>query len=115
MNIRRRSRMAQRVGVVADSGSDLSPTMVADFGIEVVPLTVHFGDETYDDGELFPDEFWEKVRGEHHPKTSQPPVGRFEQAFERLVRQDKQVLCLTITSKHSGTFNAARLAAQRFG
>jgi DegV family protein with EDD domain len=69
----------------------------------------------YDDGELSADEFWQKASGPHHPQTSQPPVGKFEQIFERLIAQGKQVLCLTVTGKHSGTFNSARLAAQRFG
>jgi DegV family protein with EDD domain len=53
--------------------------------------------------------------GPHHPQTSQPAVGAFEAAFERLVAMGSRVLCLTITGKHSGTFNAAHLAAQRFG
>ena len=42
-------------------------------------------------------------------------MGAFEAAFERLVAAGRRVVCVTITSKHSGTFNAARLAAQRFG
>jgi len=85
------------------------------FKIAVVPLIVRFGTEVYQDGELSVDEFWEKGAGPHHPQTSQPSVGAFEEVFERLVAQGKQVLCLTITGKHSGTFNSARLAAQRFG
>jgi DegV family protein with EDD domain len=85
------------------------------FKIAVVPLIVRFGTEVYQDGELSVGEFWEKGAGPHHPQTSQPSVGAFEEVFERLVTQGKQVLCLTITGKHSGTFNAARLAAQRFG
>ena len=85
------------------------------FKITVVPLIVRFGPEEYDDGELSVEEFWEKAAGPHHPQTSQPPVGAFEKAFERLTARGKQVLCLTLTKKHSGTFNAAHLAAQRFG
>jgi DegV family protein with EDD domain len=85
------------------------------FKIAVVPLIVRFGPEVYYDGELSVDEFWKKATGPHHPQTSQPSVGTYEEVFERLVTQGKQVLCLTITGKHSGTFNSARLAAQRFG
>jgi len=59
-------------------------------------------------------EFWEKA-AEQPPQTSQPSVGVFEETFERFVAQGKRALCLTVTGKHSGTFNAARLAAQRFG
>jgi DegV family protein with EDD domain len=107
--------MEQIVRVVTDSSCDLPRRLVERFKIAVAPLIVHFGPEVYEDGELSVEEFWQRAAGPHHPQTSQPSVGRFEELFERLVAQGKQVLCLTITSKHSGTFNAARLAAQRFG
>ena len=107
--------MEQLVRIVTDSSCDLPRRLVERFKIAVAPLTVHFGSAVYEDGELSVEEFWQRAAGPHHPQTSQPSVGRFEELFERLVAQGKQVLCLTITSKHSGTFNAARLAAQRFG
>lgn len=107
--------MAQSIQIVTDSSSDLSPQVVHEYDIVVVPLTVHFGLEVYDSSELSLDEFWDKASGSHHPKTSQPPVGVFEDVFARAVAQGKQVLCITLTSKHSGTFNAASLAQQRFG
>jgi len=107
--------MEQTVRIVADSGSDLPKELVEQFEIELVPLRVSFGPEQYLDGQLSPDEFWQKLAGPHRPRTSQPSVGRFLEVFERLVAQGKQVLCVTITKEHSGTFNAARLAAQRVG
>ena len=105
----------QAIGVVTDSSCDLPQQLVEQFEIEVTPLVVRFGTEVYQDGELSPEEFWAKSTKICPPHTSQPSVGTFEETFERLVAQGKQVLCLTITGKHSGTFNAARLAAQRFG
>jgi len=107
--------MKDMIHVVTDSGCDLPPHVVEEFAIEVVPLVLRFGTEVFDDGELSTEEFWERASGPHHPETSQPSVGTFEAIFERLVAQGKQVLCLTITSKHSGTFNTAHLAAKRFG
>jgi len=105
----------QAIRVVTDSSCDLPQRLVERLKIAVVPLIVRFGTEVYYDGELSVEDFWEKAAGPHHPQTSQPSVGTFEEVFGRLVAQGKQVLCLTITGKHSGTFNAARLAAQRFG
>jgi len=105
----------QTIHIVTDSSCDLPRQLVERLKIVVAPLIVHFGPEVYEDGELSPDEFWQKAAGPHHPQTSQPSVGTFEQLFERLVAHGKQVVCLTITGKHSGTFNAAHLAAQRFG
>ncbi len=107
--------IGQAIRVVTDSGCDLPQRLVERFKIAVVPLIVRFGTEVYQDGELSVGEFWEKGAGPHHPQTSQPSAGAFEEVFERLVAQGKQVLCLTLTGKHSGTFNSACLAAQRFG
>jgi DegV family protein with EDD domain len=105
-----------RVRVVTDSGADLAAGVVARLGITVVPLVVRFGDQIYLDGQLSADELWRKIAaGPHHPGTSQPAVGVFEETFASLVEAGCPVLCLTITSKHSGTFNSAWAAAQRFG
>jgi len=104
-----------KIAVVTDSGSDLPQELRERYNIKVVPLVVRFGTETYLDGQLTPDEFWEKVlRGPFHPQTSQPSVGMFEEAFAPLVEQGYHVICPTLTSKHSGTFNAAYTAAQSF-
>ena len=103
------------IRVVTDSACDLPRRLIERFKIAVVPLVVRFGSEMFDDGYLSPEEFWRKAAGPYHPQTSQPPIGAFEELFERMVEQGRQVLCVTVTSKHSGTFNAARLAAERFG
>jgi DegV family protein with EDD domain len=107
--------MKQIVRIVTDSSCDLPRRLMERFKIAVVPLVVRFGAEVYDDGKLSADEFWQKATEQNKPQTSQPPAWAFEDLFERLVAQGRHVLCLTVTSKHSGTFNSALLAAQRFG
>lgn len=106
--------MERPISIVTDSNCDLPQSVIEQFQIAVVPLIVRFGAEEYEDGMLSVEAFWEKA-AHARPSTSQPSVGKFEEIFERLVAQGKQVLCLTLTGKHSGTFNTARLAAQRFG
>jgi DegV family protein with EDD domain len=107
--------MAQ-VQVVTDSGADLPAEMAAGEGIIVIPLVVRFGEQVYLDGQLSGDDFWAKAAERAEPPaTSQPAVGVFEEAFARLVDAGHAVLCLTITSKHSGTFSTASAAAARFG
>jgi len=108
-------KMEQSVGIVTDSSCDLSPQQLEELDIQMVPLTVHFGEQVYRDGDLTREEFWQRAAGPEHPKTSQPAVGLFVEAFERLTAQGKQALCLTVTSQHSGTINAASAAAERFG
>lgn len=107
--------MGEMIRVVTDSSCDLPAHVLEEFGIEVVPLTVHFGTEVYSGGVLSLEEFWDKAAGPQYPSTSQPPVGAYEEVFERIVGQGGRAVCVTLTGKHSGTFNSAQVAAQRFG
>lgn len=104
-----------KIRIVTDSSCDLLKSEADSLRVTVVPLSVSLGSEVFFDGQLSHDEFWEKVDGPFWPRTSQPSVGAFEEVFARLVDEGSQVLCLTITSHHSGTFGAASTAAQRFG
>jgi len=104
------------VRVVTDSAADLTAETAAEHGITVIPLVVRFGEEVYANALMTCDEFWEKVASSpHHPGTSQPPVGVFEEAFDELVKAGHSVLYVALTSKHSGTYATAVAAAQRFG
>jgi DegV family protein with EDD domain len=113
-DIRRRDHMP-KIAIVTDTGADLTPAQQAQYGITVVPLVLRFGTETYFDNQVALDEFWAKARhGPPFPATSQPPTGLYEEAFRSLIAKGSQVLCLCITSKHSGTVNSAYAAAQSF-
>lgn len=104
-----------KIAIVTDTAADLTPAKQAQYGITVVPLIVRFGTQTYLDSQLTLDEFWAKVRqGPPFPGTSQPPTGLYEEAFRSLIAQGNQVLCICVTSKHSGTVNSAYAAAQGF-
>jgi DegV family protein with EDD domain len=108
--------MMAQVRIVTDSAADLTAETAAEYGITVVPLVVRFGEEVYTNAQMTCDEFWAKVAvSPHHPGTSQPPMGAFEEAFGRLVEAGHPVLCVALTSKHSGTYSTACAAAQRFG
>lgn len=108
------SRIEGPVRVVADSSCDLSLDLAERHHVKLVPLIVRFGQEEYPETTLSREEFWHLAQEIAPPQTSQPPIGAFEEVFEPLVEQGAAVLCLTITSKHSGTYNAAWAAAQRF-
>ena len=107
------------IKVVTDSTCDLPPEMLEELGIAIVPLVVRIGDEEFLETDLSRDEFWAKVEAARSqglfPQTSQPSLGAFEGVFARLVDEGHEVVCVTVTSKHSGTFNSAWTAAQRFG
>lgn len=102
-----------KVRVVTDSSWDMPEEVRAQYDITVVPLAVIFGEEEFLETELTREQFWEKA-AQVHPQTSQPSPGDFEAAFRRLVEAGHDVLCLTVTGKHSGTFNSATTAAAEF-
>ncbi len=102
------------IRVVTDSTADMDGEMAARLGIAVVPLNVHWNSETYlDKVEISIDEFYRKLREEKGtPKTSQPPTGRFEETYRRLLKEADGIVSIHISSKLSGTFNSAQVAAR---
>lgn len=102
------------VRIVTDSTADLSESQQQSAGITVVPLNVRFGDEVFRDHvELSGDEFFNRLKAAPQlPKTSQPPVGAFEAVFRQHRQAGDDVVAVLISSKVSGTFGAAQMAAQ---
>ena len=104
------------VAVVTDSTSDIEPGRALQIGIDVVPLFVVWGDKSYRDYvDLSRAEFYQKLAREPVlPTTSQPTSQMFEEAFRPHVDAGEEIVCIVISSKLSGTINAARSAAQQF-
>ena len=104
------------ITIVSDAGCDLTREQARSLGIAIVPLVVRFGDDVDDDGSLDTEAFWRRVEeSPPYPETSQPSPAAFEAAFAPLVEAGRQVVCPLISERLSGTMNAARLAARRFG
>ncbi|MEJ7654275.1 MAG: DegV family protein [Chloroflexia bacterium] len=104
-----------QVKVVTDSTSDIAPETVSELGIVVVPLNIHFGDETLLDGvEITNQEFYERlVASRQMPTTSQANPEAFRAAFEKAVEEGAEgVVCVSVSSKLSGTYNSAMLGAR---
>jgi DegV family protein with EDD domain len=103
------------VRVVTDSACDLPGDLVARFGIEVVPLTIRFGEEELvDRHELGTDEFWRRLaESPVLPETSAPSAGAFEEAFRKVVDDGASgVVCINLSSKLSATMQAAQVASK---
>jgi DegV family protein with EDD domain len=104
------------VRIVADSGCDLPLNLVEQYQITIVPVFVRFGQEVISSDELTNDEFWRRAAAARElPGTSSPAPDMFHRAFQKLVAAGHDVVCLTLTGKGSGTYNAAWLAAKDFG
>lgn len=106
-----------RVAIVTDSTADLPPALRERHNIAVVPLNVHFGsDALRDQIDLTTDQFFERLRASSTmPTTSQPSAGLFEQTFRRLADDHDEIVAVLISSKLSGTFQSATIAAQSLG
>jgi DegV family protein with EDD domain len=100
--------------IVVDSTCDPPPGFLEREGIAMVPLTVHFGDETYRDLiDLSPARFYDKLRESPvMPTTSQPTVAEFEACYRGLRERYAQVLSLHLSKELSGTYEAAARAAE---
>lgn len=111
--IENRDRNLPEIAIVTDSTSDLTPELIGDLNIDIIPLKVKLGDNYYRDGvELSKKEFWKKIVSESIiPKTSQPSPAEFKEIYERLFKKGyKKIISIHISSKLSGTQQAARVA-----
>lgn len=103
------------VGIVTDSSCDLPEELVQTWGIEVVPLSIRFGDEELTDREqLTTAEFWARCAASSDlPSTAAPSPGRFEESYRRLVERGATgILVVTISGALSATMQSAELAAR---
>jgi len=106
----------ENTAVVLDSTSDYPEAPSRFPNMRFVPLYVRFGDDTYRDYvELGPGEFYEKLRTSPvTPATAQPTPQDFVDAYEELAAYER-IYSLHVSSKVSGTFQSAELAAQEIG
>jgi DegV family protein with EDD domain len=103
------------VRVVTDSACDLPDDLIERHAIEVVPLTIRFGnEELIDRKELTTDEFWRRLAdSDVLPETSAPSAGAFEGTFRRLIEDGATgIICVNLSSKLSATMQSAQVAAQ---
>lgn len=103
-----------KIRIITDSASDILPSYRED--VTVLPLTISFGEKQYLDGvNLSHREFYEKlIEGDELPVTSQINPSQFEEAFRRAVDAGEAVVVVTLSSKLSGTYQSAVIAAQSF-
>ncbi len=102
------------IKVVTDSACDLTPSMADSADVRVVPLAIRFGsEELIDRDELSIKEFWDRViTGPHMPETAAPSPGAFRQAYIDAAEAGADgVVCITLSSGLSATFQAATTAA----
>lgn len=102
------------VRIIVDSSTDVSEKYREK--IQFVPLTVRFGDKEYLDGvELSKHQFYEMlVESDALPTTSQATPAAFADCFEAIASAGDSAVVITLSSKLSGTYQSAVLAAEDY-
>ena len=102
------------IRIIVDSTADLTPQVRS--RVTVVPLTIRFGEEEFIDGITIDSRtFYEKlIESDVLPTTSQASPYDFEETFRQAVASGDQVVCLTVSSRLSGTYQSACIAAEEF-
>jgi len=102
------------VKIITDSTVDLREELKK--RLKIVPLTVHFGEEEYIDGVTMTQrQFYEKLeKSDALPSTSQATPDAFMQVFEQIKQAGQSAVVLTLSSKLSGTYQSAMIAAVEY-
>ena len=100
-----------KISIITDSASDIPQNN--NKNITVLPMTISFNDNNYEDGiSLTPDEFYMKlIESDTLPKTSQVSPYAFEEAYKKVLETSDKVVVITLSSKLSGTYQSACIAA----
>ena len=100
--------------IIVDSTADLFTELKS--RVDVVPLTVHFGEEEYLDGVTIDHKtFYEKlIESDVLPTTSQATPDSFIKEFQKIKENGDSAVVITISSKLSGTYQSAVIAAEDF-
>jgi len=103
-----------KIKIITDSTSYLDKNYIEDENIRVVPLNYVFDGEDYKEGlkgEF--NDFYSKLQStDLFPTTSQPAIGDFVAAYEEALKSHDQIVVITLSSKISGTYGSAHMAAE---
>ena len=102
-----------KIKIVCDSSAGLTDEEIKKYDITIIPLSVMIDGTVYVERETITNEQFPEMmkNAKSLPKTSQPPIGKFVDAFDKLGEDGSEVLCVTMMESISGTVHAAEQAA----
>ena len=104
-----------KVAVVTDTDASLSLELAKQYGIRLVPITVQFGEESFDsEYEILDEEIFKRIDAEGSlPKTAAPSPGKWGEGFQAAFDDGADaILCYTVSRNLSATYDAAVMAAE---
>lgn len=102
----------EKIKIITDSTLDLPAELIREKNIEVLPLLINFGEESYLDGvEITTKEMIDKINATGVlPTTAQVTPNRFEETFKKYLDEGYKIVVLTLSSDMSGTYQSACIA-----
>ncbi len=100
--------------IVMDGAGDMPEGWAEAYDIHVIPINIQFKDQTFLQGvDISNEQFYDVVQANGViPKTSQPTPYQFIEFYKRIAQVGDTILSLHVTSKLSGTFESAKIAAK---
>lgn len=100
--------------IVTDGAGDILPEWGKEYGIDVIPVNVLFGEKSYIQGVELDNEGFYKMVEENKkiPKTSQPSPHQFVEFYRKIAQKGDTILSIHVTAKLSGTYASAIAAAE---
>lgn len=108
--------MSRKVAIVTDSTGAYPQSTIEDLQLHIVPLNIHWAGTNYVDFvDITPKEFYKKLASSKTiPTTSQPSAEAFAVVYEQLIKQNYDILALPLSSRLSGTYHSAMMAAAEY-
>lgn len=102
--------------IITDGSCDLGAEVAQQAGVRVVPFYVTFDGKTYkkEIEEIGVRTFYQEMvnNPDKFPMSSLPSIQDYVEAFRPYAKEGKDIICLCITTKFSGSFNSAKTAAE---
>ena len=102
----------EKIKIITDSTLDLPSDIIKEKDIEVLPLLINFGEESYLDGvEINTKEMLDRIERDNIlPTTAQVTPNRFEEVFKKYLDEGYKIVTLVLSSEMSGTYQSACIA-----
>ena len=93
-----------KIAILTDSGSEITPKIAEEYGIELMPLQINYSDVSYNDYTVEPKYIYENIDREV-PKTSIPSLGDIVNKLNEIKNKGfDKIICISISSKLSGMY-----------
>jgi DegV family protein with EDD domain len=104
----------EKIKIITDSTADLPKEIYKKYDIEVLPLLVNFGEESYLDGvEISTNEVFERIeKDDILPTTAQVTPNRFIEAYNKYLSEGYKIISIHMSSVMSGTYQSACIAKE---